>query len=293
MIDLHCHSTASDGAVSPCALPRLAASEGTTCLALTDHDTTDGVEEFLASAQQLPNFQAVPGVELSTLTSFGEQCHIVGLFLDWRTPAFQELLNNLRRWREERNDQILANLRELGKHVTREEAIACGGEDCVLGRPHIALAMVKRGYCRTVQEAFVKYLGRGKPAYASRRMATATEAIRAIHAAGAVTVWAHPMTNSSMGGHKLARTLDELCAAGLDALEAYYPEHTPTQTANVLRAAQERSLLVSGGSDFHGGGVHLGIRIGLGNAKEPLVPEHLLAPLQERASEIKRMNAYG
>ena len=274
--------------MSPCALPQMAALAGVTCLALTDHDTTEGVEQFLAAAQKLPHFLGVPGVELSTITSFGEQCHIVGLFLNWQCPAFQELLNNLRLWREERNDQILVNLANLNKPITREEAIACGKQDGVLGRPHIALAMVKRGYCHTVQEAFVKYLGRGKAAYASKRVASVTEAIHAIHAAGAVAVWAHPMTNNSMGGRKLARTLDELCEAGLDALEAYYPEHTPTQTANILLAAEERSLLVSGGSDYHGGNVHPGIQIGLGSGDAPLVPDHLLPPLQQRAIEINK-----
>lgn len=285
MIDLHCHSSASDGVLSPSFLPLHAINSNISALALTDHDTTDGLDEFMDAAKKL-NFNAIPGLELSCRISSGDKCHIVGLFIDWKNTQLQHILRQIIIWRQERNLAILEKLCDIGMPVTLEEALSCGEKGCVLGRPHIASAMVKKGYCSNSQAAFKKYIGRGRDAYVYRQTPTIEEGLAALHAAGAVTIWAHPMTSDNMTGPKLRRITGELIEAGLDGIEAYYPDHTPTQTQNVLKIANETGLLVSGGSDFHGGDRHRDIKIGIGKGGSFQVPDELLPPIRNKAMEI-------
>lgn len=286
MIDLHCHSTASDGAIRPDALPAIARDIGVSALALTDHDTTDGLPHFVDAAAAL-GFNAIPGVELSSRLSTGDKAHIVGLYVDWYADSFQELLTQIRTWRMERNYIILQKLADIGKPVTLEQARACGEYGCVLGRPHIAAAMVKLKYCKCQNDAFKDYLRRGRPAYAPHKTPDAPDAIAALHAAGAVAIWAHPMSTGNMTGPKLERIIAELQSAGLDGIEAFYPDFTPTNTQNVLKAAYKHNLLVSGGTDFHGGSTHLNVRIGLGKGNGFHVPDYILTPIKRRAQSIR------
>lgn len=281
MIDLHCHSTASDGTLTPAELVDAAIASGLQAVALTDHDTTDGLDEFLAAAAAKPDFLAIPGIELSCQASTGDNCHIVGLFVDSSCPELIALTAQIRARRDERNIRILERLAELGLPLTMEEVEAYSGGD-VIGRPHFAQALVARGYCRNPKEAFRNLLGRGRPAYSGRSPVPAAECLAVLQQASAVTVWAHPMTSSAMTTTRCRKVVQELQANGLDGIEAYYPDHTETQTQAVLDIARENRLLVSGGSDFHGTNM-ADIALGRGRGNGFLVPAELLPPICERA----------
>lgn len=283
MIDMHCHSTASDGTLTPDELVAAALATGLRALALTDHDTTDGLQGFLAAAAGRPDFLAIPGIELSCQVSSGENCHIVGLFVDAGCPALMALTAQIRARREERNVRILDRLSALGLPLSMTEVEACSRGD-VIGRPHFARALVERGYCRNQREAFRNLLGRGRPAYSGRSPVSAAECLSVLRQASAVTVWAHPMTSSAMTAARCRKVVDELAGCGLDGIEAYYSDHTPAQTQTVLAIAREARLLVSGGSDFHGANM-VDIALGRGRGEGFLVPFELLSPLHERARD--------
>ncbi|HPY89137.1 MAG TPA: PHP domain-containing protein [Lentisphaeria bacterium] len=281
MIDLHCHSTASDGTLTPAELVDAAMTSGLQAVALTDHDTTDGLDEFLAAAADKPDFLAIPGIELSCQASTGDNCHIVGLFVDPSCPELIALTAQIRARRDERNVRMLARLVELGMPLTMEEVVACSGGD-VIGRPHFAQALIARGYCRNPREAFQNLLGRGRPAYSGRTPVPAAECLAVLRQASAVTVWAHPMTCCAMTTARCRKVVQELQANGLDGIEAYYTDHTGTQTQAVLDIARENGLLVSGGSDFHGTNLP-DIALGRGRGNGFMVPAKLLPPICERA----------
>ena len=278
MIDLHCHSTASDGSCTPTELVEMACRLRLAALALTDHDTIGGLSEFRAAAAGR-GLEAVCGIELASRDERlpGIGFHIVGLFMRGEAPQLLALLEDVVRWRQERNRQILARLQERGLAVTLEEAegYAAGG---ILGRPHIAQTLVAHGYAHDIQNAFERYLATGKPGYVSRQVPTPAEAVAAIHADGGVAIWAHPFTRGNYTVAQTRRIAVELKDVGLDGIEAYYPLHTPTQTRNVLKIAAEVGLLVSGGSDFHGMRFR-NVELGTGYGKLR-VPDELLAPLR-------------
>ena len=281
MIDLHCHSTASDGTLTPAELVAAAVASGLQALALTDHDTTDGLSDFLAAAAGKPDFVAIPGIELACQVSTGDNCHIVGLFVDSGCDALAVLTAALRQRRNERNARMLTKLTDLGLPLQMDDVMSfCGGD--VIGRPHFARALVARGYCRNLRQAFAKYLGRGRPAYSGREPLPAAECLAVLRKASAVTIWAHPMTSSAMTTARCRKVVDELQACGLDGIEGYYSDHTQTQTQTVLAIARENHLLVSGGSDFHGANM-ADIALGRGRGDGFLVPADLLPPLCERA----------
>ncbi len=279
MIDLHCHSTASDGTLTPTQLVDLARKIGLKALALTDHDTLDGLAEF-REAGKGSGLCCVPGVELaaqsSTLPHWG--FHIVGLFLQ-ETPSREmaTLLQGCLQARTQRNDTILERLHGLEIPLTMKEVEeAAGGE--VVGRPHFALALQRRGVVPSVQAAFERFLATGKPAYASRKLPTPEEAISAIHSMGGVAVWAHPFTKGNHTVRQIHQMAVTLKTMGMDGMEAHYAMHTPKQVENVLEITREVGLFPSGGSDFHGEAfrnVHLGT--GTGRLQ---VPDRYLEPLR-------------
>ena len=291
MIDLHCHSTASDGTLSPSELVRLALTVPLTALALTDHDTVGGLPEFLAAAKDVPNLECIPGIEFSCQLEKGDTCHIVGLYIDSACGELQEACQQYVIWREERNQLILEKLNGLGYHIEMSdlEKVSLEGEG-VIGRPHIAAALVAKGYFSKNKKAFDELIGRGRPAYVSRQVLPAARCLDAIHAAGGLAIWAHPMTSASMTYNKCERNILELKQSGLDGIEAYYTEHTALQTKNVIAIAEKHGLLVSGGADFHGANqpsIHLGTGYG-----RLAVPDALLGPLKaahERKSPQMRM----
>ncbi len=276
MIDLHCHTTASDGVTLPEELPRLAESMGLSAVAITDHDTVEGVEAFLSS----PCISLVPGLELSSVCE-KDKCHIVGLFIDHRSEELLETLQQLQVWRRERNQMMAHRLTEIGIPVDIEEVEALA--EGVAGRPHFAEVLVARGVCGNLNEAFKKYLGDGAAAYVPKKSLEAADAIRAIHRAGGLAVWAHPMARSNMTNARFSRMLDALFHAGIDGVEAYYPDHTATKKLTVLREVEMRGLLASGGSDYHGGGRHTGIMPGTFANGGPLgIPDDVLYKMEDR-----------
>lgn len=278
MIDLHTHSTMSDGTLAPAAIARAAAARGLRAVALTDHDTTAGLAEFRTAAAAV-GLTAVNGVETSCSWYAGSM-HVLGLLVDPGNAALAALLATVRQAREKRNTLIIGKLRDLGVEITYEEATALAGGD-VMGRLHIAKALVGRGTCESLQDAFDRFLGGGKPAYVRRFLPLPEEVIGAIHAAGGVAVWAHPLAQVRTSAAKLRHTARFLKDCGLDAMEVYYSDFTPEDTACAAAVARQVGLLASGGSDFHGDHSP-GISLGTGRGSLE-VPDDLLAAMVERA----------
>jgi predicted metal-dependent phosphoesterase TrpH len=249
LIDLHIHSTASDGSYSPTAVVRQAKEGGLMAIALTDHDTVDGLAEALAAGDR-EGLEVIPGVEISAQFPGGTM-HILGLFVDYHNGLLDKRLAVLKQARIDRNPQIIAKLNALGLRITmaQVEAIAGGGQ---IGRPHIARALMESGYVPDLQEAFDKYLGWQRAAYVSKFRFPPPEALAMIREAKGIPVLAHPFTLNLGSAGALKNLIVELQGLGLAGLEVYYSEHTPEQEALYLKLARELDLLVTGGSDYHG-----------------------------------------
>jgi hypothetical protein len=276
LIDLHTHSTASDGTLTPTQLVRTAAGLGVAALALTDHDTIAGTEEAMV-AGRAHSVEVIPGIELS-VEAGDQSMHILGLWVPPRAKGLVDALAYLRDRRRERNDLILARLKQLGLAVSGREVAVFSGDGAV-GRPHIAQVLVGKGYVSSMSEAFSTYLGPRGSAYVPKVKLGPDQAIPLLKAEGATVVLAHPFL--------LGWTLSQLeyqaralMALGLDGIEAYYTEHSAQQTQGYLRLADRLGLAVSGGSDFHGA---IKPRISLGTGKGGLhVPVKVLDDLKAR-----------
>ena len=281
-IDLHTHSTASDGSCSPSELIALAVDKGLKALALTDHDTVSGIDEFLAAASAHPGIESIPGVEISVEYN-GKEVHIVGLFINHKTESLLELLTEIRTHRNERNELIIKKLQEMGFEITLQELLDVAGGESIC-RPLLAKILIEKGYFSEVQEVFDKALKRGAPAYCPRVLPSPEKAIDEIHKAGGTAVWAHPLYRTANDRSYMRKVLRTLVDAGLDAIEAYYTSFTPAQTRAVLDVAEEFSLPVSGGSDFHGTNIE-GVSLGSGTG-ELKVPYEILEPLRNSSAVV-------
>jgi len=271
-VDLHCHSTHSDGSERPEVVVRKAAAAGIRTLALTDHDGTDGLNEAIATSRDLAGLELIPGIELSA----EEGIHVLGYFIEYSDPGLQRTLKHLQEGREGRAQEILRRLEALGMPLDfrRVKRIADGA----IGRPHVARAMLERGYVTSVPEAFDRWLAIGKPGYIASEKLTAEQAIDMIRGAHGVASWAHPEWPD--GPHRFRpteETLRQLVEAGLQGLEGYYSEHTPEMSARFLELTQRYGLTPTGGSDYHGPEVR---DIELGSVE---VPEETVERLRERA----------
>lgn len=277
MIDLHVHSTFSDGSLTPEEVAAAAARAGLSAVALTDHDGMMGTRRFLAACES-HGVRGVPGVEISV--DFKGGCmHMLGYFPGQCDAHLDVALARLRQGREDRNRRMLDRLTTLGLPLEWDEVTRYARE-AVVGRPHFAQAMVARGYVRTKDDAFSRYLARGKPAYADRFRFGVEESIALIRDAGGVAVLAHPFS-LDLGRRRLRTLLAELASKGLQGIEAYYSEHDPDQQRFCVSTGRDLGLLLTGGSDFHGAlnpFCHLGT--GFGNLS---VPDELLGPLYDRA----------
>jgi predicted metal-dependent phosphoesterase TrpH len=249
-VDLHTHSTASDGIYSPTELLHKAHEVGLRVLALTDHDTTNGVTEAADAARTL-GIELIPGIELNTDTEGGE-VHVLGYFPEWQRPDFQEVLKTLRNARERRGQRMVELLNEQGINVTWERVheIAQGA----VGRPHVARALMEAGYVQSIGEAFERYIGTGCRAYVPRYRMSPVDATHLIDSANGLPVIAHPL--DLPGLTRLRDWLPELCAAGMVGLETYYGPYTPDNEATLRVLAEEYQLIPTGGTDFHGPGIH-------------------------------------
>jgi len=244
-VDLHIHSTASDGKFSPAEIVHKSAELGLTIIALTDHDTVNGVASALAAAEAFPWLRVIPGVEISTDMP-ADEVHILGYFIDYTDHKLQTSLERMRHSRQQRAQQMIAKLENLGIHIAwqRVQEIASGAS---VGRPHLAQAMLEKGYIASFKEAFTKYISRGRPAYVERDKMTPSEAVRLILRSNGLPVLAHPLFISDP--EKLVK---ELKAAGLVGIETYYDSYTADQIEILVSLAHKYNLIVSGGSDYHG-----------------------------------------
>lgn len=243
-IDLHLHSNKSDGRLTPTALVQLAHERGVRRMALTDHDTTDGVKEAQAEGRRL-GVEVIAGVELGTDSRSGD-LHMLGLFLDHTNQAFQYTMRRFREGRIARVHKIVSNLAEVGVTISVERVFEIAGEASV-GRPHVAQALLEAGYVSAMPEAFDKWLAYGGPGDVPRDKLSPEEAIGLIHGVGGLAVVAHPYE-----GKGVLEMLPGLAAAGLDGLETYYQGYGPDRVTELLGLCERYGLLPTGGSDFHG-----------------------------------------
>jgi 3',5'-nucleoside bisphosphate phosphatase len=243
-VDLHAHTTASDGTYTPRELVQEAARRGLRVLAVTDHDSTEGVADAIDEARRHPPLEIVPGIEINCDVE-GAEVHILGYYPDHEAEWFREFCRAQREERRARVHRMIDRLEALGLSVDPAEVFALVREGSV-GRPHVARAMLTRGYVKSVRDAFDRYLGAGKPAYVPREKLSPEDAVRLVRRAGGVPVFAHP------GLANRDELIPTLISAGLMGLECYYAEHSPVQTAGYVQRCRDHGLVATGGSDFHG-----------------------------------------
>jgi predicted metal-dependent phosphoesterase TrpH len=254
MIDLHSHTTASDGEHAPEALLALARGAGVQVLAVTDHDTVAGLGRA-ETAAGVEGVRFVPGIEVSA-TAGGREVHILGHFVDRTEVGLATYSARLHLERGARMGRMVERMTELGFPVTLEEVERIGG-GAHLGRPHLALALLNRGYVGSTKEAFDRFLADGRPGHVDRYRIPAEEAVRMLHAAGGTATLAHP------GPSRVAPpVLRSLTSSGLDGLEVFHLDHVPSQREAFLRTADALGLIPTGGSDFHGARVSPGRTLG-------------------------------
>lgn len=242
--DLHLHTTASDGTLTPTQVVEKAKKMGFKAIAITDHDTIDGIIEGIEAGKNM-DIEVIPGIEFNTHV-FGKEVHILGYLCDLKDQSFIGLMEYLKKIRRQRVTEIINKLRELGIDITLEEVIQGNLETTAIGRPHIAKGLVERGYVRSLREAFDKYLGMNGSAYVYRNKLTPHEAVKKIREAKGIPVLAHPFL---VGDDNI---INELMPAGLLGIEVYHTDHYPEQNEHYLRLAKKFNLLVTGGSDDHG-----------------------------------------
>lgn len=249
MIDLHVHTSMSDGTCSPETVVRMALERKLRAIAITDHDTVAGIKPAFNAGSEL-GVEVIPAVEMSTEWPHGIM-HILGYFIDVENETLLNALSILRSGRMERVPRIVGKLRAcnvlISTEAVRREAL--GGAP---GRPHVAEIMVREGYVRTIQEAFDRFLKKGAPAYVEKQKMSPDRAIRLIREAGGIAVLAHPYSLDSSTDSELEVILEKLVTYGLNGIEAYYPRHTQSQVKSYLRLAKKLHLVVTGGTDFHG-----------------------------------------
>ena len=253
-VDLHCHTTASDGTFTPGELVEEARRRGLAAIAVTDHDSVAGIDEATARGAQI-DVEVVPGLELSTDVDNGE-VHILGYFINPKDRELLALLESQRESREERVRKMLDRLSDLGVQLSMDE-VRRASDGGALGRPHVAQALIRAGQVGSWDEAFSRYIGRHAPAYVRRSKLSPHDAVRAILAAGGVPVLAHP----GLSGHD--DMIPSLTEAGLAGIEAVYPDHSEEQRMRYARLARQYGLIVTAGSDCHGPKSSSGVRVGI------------------------------
>ena len=274
-IDLHLHTLASDGRLSPTELIQLVAKQGLETISITDHESTEGLAEAYEAAKEFPYMRIIPGIEMSADIP-GDEVHVLGYFLDYHDVDFQEMLTELRRGRVGRAQVMVEKLVALGKPVEWERVLHFAGNGTV-GRPHIALAMVEAGYFKEPKEAFEEYLGNDGLAYYDRPKLNPTESVAMIRKVGGVPVLAHPTFMNDMEAG-----IASLKKEGLVGMEVYYAQYDDDTVRHLARLAREYDLIPCGGSDYHG----------LGNTGEPLPgtlgpPEETVKLLEDAAAVTK------
>jgi predicted metal-dependent phosphoesterase TrpH len=244
-VDLHLHTLASDGRLTPTELVRLAADQGLRTISVSDHDTTEGLAEALEAAGEIPGLRVIPGIELSADVP-GDEVHVLGYFIDTENAELQAELTRFREGRVDRARTMVEKLGQLGIHVEWERVQHFAGDGAV-GRPHIALALVEAGYCKEPKDAFPEYLGRNGLAYVERVKLSPEEAVGIIRKAGGAAVLAHPayMNDMELG-------ISNLSGIGLAGMEVHYAKYREDTIRQLARLSQQYDLIPCGGSDYHG-----------------------------------------
>lgn len=263
-IDLHIHSTASDGTLSPEAIIQLALKKKLSAIAITDHDTVGGVQQLLKQGIS-PSIHFINGVEISIEApdpfQMGGSLHLLGYGIDPFDDPLNKALKLLQYSRKNRTPKMIAKLNQLGIPITLEQV---NHKESVAGRPHIATALLEMGCVKSFDEAFERYLGHGKPAYVQRLRLNAKEAIQLIRNAGGITVIAHLGVYFSLGKTTRKKLLIRLKELGLQGVEVFYPSHSPAVTHELKSLAESMDLVMTGGTDFHGD-IRPGLELGTGN----------------------------
>lgn len=272
-VDLHTHTVASDGTLRPRELVAEAARRGVRVLAITDHDSTEGLAEAREEAARHSPLVLVPGIEINCDVE-GAEIHILGYCMDYEAPWFQAFCHAQRVERRARVQRIADRLAELGLPIDVEAVFALVQEGSA-GRPHVARVMVERGYVKTVREAFDRYLAAGKPAHLPRRKLSPEDAVRLLRRAGGVPVFAHPGLSDRDG------LIPALVEAGLMGIECFYNEHSPAQRGAYVELCRRHGLVATGGSDFHGPSVRAAA---LGT---PAIPLAVWEAVQVKAAEAR------
>jgi predicted metal-dependent phosphoesterase TrpH len=250
-VDLHSHSTASDGTFAPAEVVRLSKAAGLVGLALTDHDTIAGLAEAASEAARL-GLAFVPGIEISAVPPIDNgTLHILGYCIDPQNAVLTEMTRQLIDARDNRNPRIIERLRELGIDITMNEALA-QAQGGVLGRPHIAALLVKKGVVKTIKQAFDEYLGQGGKAYFDKERLSPRDAIGRIRQAGGLPVVAHPIQLRTANDAQLQQVIKDLVDLGLAGIEVIHSDHGPAEVEKYTGLADRYNLLKTGGSDFHG-----------------------------------------
>jgi len=277
-VDLHIHSTASDGRLSPADIVRKSVEQGLTTIALADHDSVDRIAPALEAARAFPWLRVIPCVEISTDVSSGE-VDVLGYFIDYNDYELKATLERLRNSRRERAKGMIAKLENLGIHITwqRVQEIAGSGS---IGRPHIAQAMLEKGHIASLKEAFTKYIGRDGPAYVERKRLTPVEAVELILRTNGLPVLAHPLTINNP-----ETMVIELKAVSLIGIEAYYDSYTADEINRLVSLADRYNLIATGGSDYHG--LELGFETEIGGAGVPMESaKQLIALAEQRVQKL-------
>lgn len=275
-VDLHSHSTASDGTLSPRDVVRLAHEIKLSAIALTDHDTVGGIAEAAEEARSR-GIDFLPGIEISAKFPYPGTLHILGYGIDPSNADLAKLTEDLRAGRDDRNERIVAKLRSLGIDITIDEVLARA--QGTVGRPHIAQVLVAKGIVSHPQAAFDRYLGQGGLAYEDKERFTPREAIAMIHAAGGVAICAHPTQLKMPNLARLERVLKDLVDFGLDGVEVIHSDHRPFDVRFLNDFADRHGLLKSGGSDFHGT-IKSNVKLGL--ARSRTIPRAYFDAICER-----------
>ncbi len=280
-IDLHTHSTASDGTYAPAAVVELAHENGLSAIALTDHDTIAGVAEASAKAKQL-GIDFLPGIEISAEFPAPGTLHILGYGVNPASEVLRDLTTTLLAGRDNRNPKIVEKLNALGFEITIDEVESeAGGQ--VVGRPHIAAVMLRKGQVKSIKEAFDKYLAQGAAAYFDKERLTPRRAIELIQGSGGVAVLAHPVQLRTTNDAQLDRTLKDLVDLGLAGIEVYHSDHDEHLVRKYRDLAKKYGLLQTGGSDFHGRNKPT---VALGRAGAHRVPREFYDALLQRLNRI-------
>lgn len=265
LIDLHTHSLKSDGSMTPAEVVREAKRAGLAAIALSDHDTVDGIREAVAEGKKI-GVEVIPAIEFSVQSK--TETHILGYFIDIDNPDLLKTLKEVVDLRIERNYVTCQRLNELGFDITIEEVRALAPNNFV-GRAHFARVLMDKGYTKSVKEGFDLYMTSGKYAYCEKQRLTARDAVELIGKCGGISFLAHPHL-TKLGDDELREFLKELKGFGLSGLEGYYTDYTPEMQEKYQAMAKELGLIISGGTDFHAAmKPHISIGTGLGNMKIP------------------------